>query len=374
MERRYREPADGTAPHFDTTVTRLLGIRHPILLAQMTRVSTPALVAAVSEAGGLGVLATATLSADATRQAIREIRRRTDAPFGVGVPLLLPTGRENAEAALAERVPVIVFSLGNGAWLVPRAREYGGRIIATVTTARHAQAAARAGCDAVQVIGNEGAGHGSAVGSLVLLPTIRDAVSIPIIAAGGFGDGRGLVAALALGAGAVAMGTRFATAAESPLHPATLQHVLEKQSEDTLYTDRFDGMDCRVLRTPRSERLERERGGLMTALAASPGLARDLGLPWLGLLARILRHGPEHTLRLARMGAAQRAMQRAIEEGDLERGVQPIGQVQGLVRDAPPAADILRRMMEEAARAAAGIEECMDIGASRTTPLQRSDS
>jgi enoyl-[acyl-carrier protein] reductase II len=129
-------------------------------------------------------------------------------------------------------------------------------------------------------------------------------------------------------------------------------------------------MDYRVLRTPRTERLERERGGLMAALAASRELARDLGLPWLGLLGRILRRGPKHTLRLARMGAAQRA----IEEGDLERGVQPIGQVQGLVRDAPPAADILRRMMEEAGRAAAGIEQCMAIGASRRTPLRRSDS
>lgn len=150
--------------------------------------------------------------------------------------------------------------------------------------------------------------------------------------------------------------------------------MLEKQAEDTLYTDRFDGMDCRVLRTPRTERLERERGGLMAALVASRELSRDLGLPWLGLLGRILRRGPEHTLRLARMGAAQRAMQRAIEEGDLERGVQPIGQVQGLVRDAPPAADILRRMMVEAGRAAAGIEQCMAIGASRRTPLRRSDS
>jgi len=344
-----------SVPVFETALTRMLGIRHPIVLAQMTRVSTPPLVAAVSAAGGLGVLATATLGPESTRNAIRDIRRRTDAPFGVGVPLLLPTGRQNIEVALAEHVPVIVFSLGSGAWIVPAAREYGGRVIATVTNERHARAAERAGCDAVQVTGNEAAGHGSRVGSLVLVPTIRDAVAIPVIAAGGFGDGRGLIAALALGAGAIAMGTRFAAAAESPLHPTTLRSVLEKGAEDTLYTDRFDGMECRVLRTSRTERLDRERPGLMPALIASRELSRDLGVPWPRLVGRILRAGPERALRLARMGGAQLAMQRAIEQGDLSRGVQPIGQVQGLVRDAPPVAAIIRRVMDEAEQAVAGL-------------------
>lgn len=340
-----------------TDVTHLLGIRHPILLPQMTHVSTPPLVAAVSEAGGLGVLATASLGPGAVRDAIREVRKRTDAPFGVGVPLLAPGGRENAEVALSEEVGVIVFSLGKGDWLVPAAHEYGGVVIATVTTERHARAAERQGCDAVQVVGHEGAGHGSAITSLVLIPTIRDAVRIPIVAAGGFADGRGLVAALTLGAGAVAMGTRFAAAAESPLHARTLDTVLEKSATDTLYGDRFDGMDGRVLRTERTERLARERPGLWRALAASRTLAAELQVPWPRLVARVLARGPGPALRMARMASAQTRMRRAIEDGDLEQGLQPIGQVQGLVKDAPPAAELMRRILAEASAAARAVDE-----------------
>ncbi len=339
----------------ETEVTRLLGIRHPVVLPQMTRISTPPLVAAVSEAGGLGVLATASLGPDTTRDAIREVRKRTRAPFGVGIPLLTPGGRENAEVALAEKVGVIVYSLGKGDWLVPAAHAYGGLVVATATTERHARAAERQGCDAVQIVGHEGAGHGSGIASMVLVPTIRDAVQIPIIAAGGFADGRGLVAALALGAGAVAMGTRFAAAAESPLHARTLANVLDRKADDTLYGDRFDGMNGRVLRTEHTEQLAGERPKLWNALGASRTLAAEIGVPWPRLVRQVLARGPGSTLRMARMAGAQVAMQRAIEDGDLERGLQPIGQAQGLVKDAPPAAELMRRIVTEAAAAAQAV-------------------
>ncbi len=331
-----------------TELTRRLGLRHPVVLPQMARVSVPALVAAVSDGGGLGILATAHLGADETRAAIREVRARTPAPFGVGVPLLVPGGAQNAEVALEERVALVNFSLGKGDWIVPRAHAYGGLVFATVTNERHARAAERAGCDGVIAVGNEAAGHGSDVGSLVLVRLIAARVRIPVIASGGFGDGHGLVAALALGAAGVAMGTRFAAVCESPLHERTRQELVARGAGDTLRTDRFDGMDCRVLRAAGAERLADEQPGLMTALRASRALARERATPYHRLVAQVLRRGPAAALRLVRMAGAQEAMRRAIEDGDLERGVQPAGQVLGLLEDVPTAAELLARIAAEA--------------------------
>lgn len=338
-----------------TELTRRLGLRHPVVLPQMTRVSVPALVAAVSDAGGLGILATAHLGADETRAAIREVRARTPAPFGVGVPLLVPGGSLNAEVALDERVPLLNFSLGKGDWIVPRAHAYGGLVFATVTNERHARAAERAGCDGVIAVGNEAAGHGGDVGTLVLVRLIAARTRIPVIASGGFGDGHGLLAALALGAAGVAMGTRFAAVRESPLHDRTRQELVARSAADTLRTDRFDGMDCRVLRAPGSERLAHERPGLLAALRASRTLARERGVPYHRLVVQVLRRGPTGTLQLARMAGAQEAMRRAIEDGDLERGVQPAGQVLGLFEDVPTAAELLERIAAEAEAALAGL-------------------
>lgn len=331
-----------------TPLTQRLGLRHPIVLPQMTRVAVPALVAAVSEAGGLGILATAHLGPDQTRAAIREVRARTAAPFGVGAPLLVPDGARNVEVALEERVPVVNFSLGRGDWIVPRAHAYGGLVLATVTTERHARAAEGFGCDAVIAVGNEAAGHGSGIGSLVLVRALAARLRIPVIASGGFSDGHALVAALALGASAVAMGTRFATASESPLHDRTRRELLARDTGDTLYSDRFDGMDCRVLRAPGAERMLRERPGLLAALRASRELAQERRVSPLRLVAQVLRRGPADTLRLSRMAGAQEAMRRAIEDGDLERGVQPAGQVLGMIEDSPSAAELLARIALEA--------------------------
>ena len=331
-----------------TELTRRLGLRYPVVLPQMTRVSVPALVAAVSDAGGLGILATAHLGADETRAGIREVRKRTQAPFGVGVPLLVPGGARNAEVALEERVPLVNFSLGKGDWIVPRAHAYGGLVFATVTNERHARAAASSGCDGVIAVGHEAAGHGSDVGSLVLVRVIAARVRIPLIASGGFGDGHGLVAALALGAAGVAMGTRFAAVQESPLHERTQRELLARDIADTLRTDRFDGMDCRVLRAAGAERLAREQPGLFAALRASRALAQERGMPYHRLVAQVLMRGPAAALRLARMAGAQEAMRRAIEDGDLERGVQPAGQVLGLLEDVPTAAELMARIAAEA--------------------------
>lgn len=331
-----------------TAITELFGIRYPVLLPGMSHVSMPPLVAAVSEAGGLGILATGPLSAIQTREAIEEIRRRTAKPFGVGISLMLPGAKENAEVALAERVPVINYSLGKGDWITEQAHAQGLKVIATVVNARHALAAQRYGADALQVTGHEAAAHGGAVTSLVLLPSIIEQVEIPVVAAGGFGSGRGLIAALALGAAGVAMGSRFAASSESPIHANTKELIVHKSVEETLYTDKFDGMMCRVMESNAAHRAIAEGSNFLLALRNSFDLARRMGLSWFKLALAVAAKGPDHLLRMTQLVNASELTRLAIHEGDTERGVQLIGQVQGLIHDLPTVAQLMERVMAEA--------------------------
>lgn len=331
-----------------TRFTELFGIEHPIVCPGMSWVAVPELVAAVSEAGGLGILATGPLNPEQTRAAIRRIRELTSKPFGIGCTLMMPGAKENAEVALAEQVPVINFSLGKGDWIVKQARTYGGKVIATVVTEKHARSAEKIGCDALLVTGHEAAAHGGDVTSLVLVPAIAKAVKIPVIATGGFSSGQSLVAALALGAEAVAMGTRFAMTKESPLHQQTKDAVIKQSVSDTLYSKNFDGIHCRVMKTPLSQKLMRKPMGLLTALFTSLGVARQLKVPIPKLLLGTLVKGPAIMLQIAYFGAATPRFIKATEGGNLRDGVQMIGQVQGLIDDVPSVAELVQRTLDEA--------------------------
>jgi enoyl-[acyl-carrier protein] reductase II len=338
-----------------TRITELLGITHPVFCPGMTYVSNATLVAAVSNAGGLGILAVGHLSPDETRAEIRRTRELTGKPFGVGIALIMPGSHRNAEVAIEEKVPVINFSLGKGDWICERVHAYGGKVIATVVNEKHAKGAERAGVDALLVTGHEAAAHGGDVTSLVLVPAIRQVTTLPIIATGGFGTGGGLVAALALGADAVAMGTRFATSKESPVHERTKDLIIKKSIGETIYNANFDSMPCRVMKTPTSEKRMAKPLTLWRALWRALGAARATGRPLLGLLREMLHNGFMHTLKLAYFGAATDEIRRAIQDGDHERGIQLIGQVQGLVHDAPAVADIIARVMAEAESARASV-------------------
>jgi len=332
-----------------TRITTLLGIEFPIVLPGMTYVSVPKLVAAVSNAGGLGILASGGLSADECRAAIQQVRALTDKPFGVGCSLLLPGATACAEVALQEQVPVINVSMGRGDWVVQRAHAYGGKVIATVSNEKHARSAMDMGVDALLVTGHEAAAHGGNVTSLVLLPVVRDLTDLPIIAAGGFAEGRGLIAALALGADAVAMGTRFAASRESGVHAQTKQLIVDKPAEDTIYSTNFDTYPCRVMRTPGGEKYTARRLGPGLVIVRSLRAARELKTPLRQLAREALSQGLLHAIKVAYFGAATLAMRKAIREADHNEGVQLIGQSQGLVHDVPTVAEIIDRVMRHAA-------------------------
>jgi len=334
-----------------TRITEILGIKYPILLSGMSWVSVPKLVAAVSNAGGLGILATGPLSTDETRRAVHEIRELTDKPFGANASLLFPGAAENARVLLEEKVPVINFALGKGDWIVKEAHKYGGKVLATVVNHRHAKRAQDYGTDGLIVTGYEAAAHGGDATSLVLVPSIASTVEIPIVAAGGFADGRGLAAALALGAEGIAMGTRFANTKESPLHDNYKRLTLEKQVYDTIYSTRFDGLGCRVMDTEGARKavsMGLNLRKMVEALFNSKEIAAQLKLPYLKLFIGVLASGWKNATQLAYMANAFKAIRSATEDGDTKNGVLTLGQTIGLIDDLPSVSELIERVVKEA--------------------------
>ncbi|WP_332835409.1 NAD(P)H-dependent flavin oxidoreductase [Chromobacterium phragmitis] len=349
IHQQYSElPNQPTPSAMQTAITRLFGIQHPLLCPGMSYIATPELVAAVSNAGGLGILATGPLNAEQTRSAIRRIRELTDKPFGIGCTLMMPGAADNAQVALKERAPVINYSLGKGDWIAKAAHAYGGKVLATVVTEKHAKSAEKCGADALLVTGHEAAAHGGSVTSLVLTPAIRRASALPIVAAGGFADGAGLIAALALGADAVAMGSRLAMTRESPVHAATKEMVLQRGAADTLYSKNFDGLWCRMMDTPASRRACRKPLGLLPAAFRASQMARRMGMPVMKVAIGGMLSQPQALRQLALFGAATESIRLAIQEGNHEKGVQLIGQAQGLIDDVPSVAELFARVMADA--------------------------
>lgn len=331
-----------------TRITELFGIKYPILLSGMSWISVPKMVAAVSNAGGLGILATGPMDPSQTRKAIQEIRKLTDKPFGCNATLLMPGAAESAKVLLEEQVPVINFALGKGDWLVKDAHKYGGKVIATVVNARHAKRAQDYGADGVIATGNEAAAHGEALTSMVLIPSLVDAIHIPVIAAGGIADGRGLAAALALGAEGVALGTRLMTTQESPLHENFKKLSIEKDVTDTLYSTRVDGIWCRVMKTDAAVKAIKKGLDLPAAFVNSQDIARQMKMPYLKLFIGILASGLNNAYKMAFMANGFKAFKLATEDGDVEKGILPVGQVMGLIRDEPTVAELFERIVAEA--------------------------
>jgi len=343
-----------------TRITEMVGIKVPIVLSGMSWISTPKMVAAVSNAGGLGILATGPLNAAQTREAIREIRKLTDKPFGANASLMFPGAAENAKVLLQEKVPVINFALGKGDWIVNEAHKYGGKVFATVVNLKHAKRAQDFGTDAVIATGQEAAAHGEDVTSLVLIPHLAENLKIPVIAAGGFADGRGIAAALALGAEGVAMGTRLMTTKESPLHENFKKLTQEKDVYDTLFSKRFDGILCRVMKTDGAKKAVKKGLSWPAAFFNSQDIAKQLGVPYFKLFLGVLASGYGNAKQLAYMANAFKAIRVATENGDSKEGVLPVGQVQGLIHDMPTVAELFERIEKETKAAQAKVNAALE--------------
>lgn len=340
-----------------TKITEMLGIKYPIFLSGMSWIATPELVAAVSNAGGCGILATGVSSPEQTREYVTRVKELTDKPFAANLTLYFPGAKRNAQILFDLKVPIVNYALGKGDWIAKEVHAYGGKVIATVTTHKHALAAQRDGADAVIVTGYEAAGHGGAVTSMVLVPAIADALDIPVIAAGGFADGRGLAAALCLGAHGISMGTRFMATVESPCHDNMKKLCIEKEVYDTIYTDRVDGLPARFMKSTASRRIMNRHLNPFNALINSRRIAAMLDLPWFKLFIGILFMGYKKSLMMARMAIGFDAFKAGTIDGDNRKGVLPLGQIGGIIKDTPTVAQVIDRIVVEAETARRVMDE-----------------
>ena len=349
-----------------TPLTELLGIRHPIVQAAMGYVSGPRLAAATSNAGGLGLIASATMTLAELEDAIAETAGRTSAPFGVNLRADAPDAAERVKLIIAGRVPVASFAQAPKPELIAALKDAGVLTIASAGARRHAEKAAGWGIDAVIATGNEGGGHVGAVPTSLLIPQVADAVDVPVIAAGGFFDGRGLVAALAWGAAGIAMGTRFLLTSDSPVADAVKRVYLTAGLDGTVVTTRVDGVPHRVLRTTMVDQLERAGGvgglGWLVRSARNAAAFRGLsGMSWPEMLrqGRTLRRGTgrrdtELTWAQVLMAANTPVLLRAaMVDGRPDLGLMSSGQVAGLIEDLPSCAELIEAIMT-------GARGCLD--------------
>jgi len=340
-------------PAVKTRITSLLGCDYPVLLPGMSWISQSTLVAAVCNAGGVGILATGPLSPKETREEIRRIRDLTDKPFGIGATLLMPGAAENAAVALEEQAPIINTSLGKADWITQGVQSYGGKLISTVTTSKHAKAAIEAGADALLVTGHEAAAHGGDVTSLVLVPSLSERFpDTPIIAAGGWANGRGLAAALTLGADGVAMGSRLAVTKESSLAQAVKEYIANPEANEasTVYGSNFDGIPARVLKTPTSKKLMKSRPWFPIVVYRAFRAAQKMNVPLWKVLPGLLTQWDKMYM-VAQFGAATESLTKATIDGNLKEGVQFIGQSAGLIHDVPHVEELMQRIIQEAREA-----------------------
>ena len=304
---------------FRTALTETLGIKYPIIQAGMGGVAGAELTAAVSNAGGLGVIGGAMLMADGLREEIRKVKDMTDKPFAVDLLLTegMPGLAEQIEAVYEEGIPVFASGLGNPAPYSAEMHRRGMKVIAVVGNVRNARRCAEGGADIIVAQGHEGGGHTGRVATLALVPQVVDAVKpLPVAAAGGIADGRGLVAALALGACGIWVGTRFVATHEAFGHLNYKNKIVESNEEGTVVTKAFTGKTCRVIRNKYVE-------------------------DWLGREHEIKPFPFQVMVDGYKMDAAT-------VRGDTEIGFMCAGQVSGLIDKVDKAEDVVQAFMEEA--------------------------
>ncbi|RYY26688.1 MAG: nitronate monooxygenase [Sphingomonadales bacterium] len=338
-----------------TILTDRLGCRAPVLQTAMGWVAEPRLVIASTNAGAFGFLGAAVMTPEEARAKILEVRQGTDKAFGVNFHSFQPGADAIVELILAnkEQVRAVSFGRGPNAGMIGRFKDAGILCIPTVGAVKHAKKMVELGVDMVTVQGGEGGGHTGSVPTTVLLPQVLDAVNVPVIAAGGFSDGRGLAAALAYGAVGIAMGTRFLLTRESPVPDATKAAYLRAGTDDILVTTRLDGIPQRMVRTPLMNRIERSGPIAMWLRAFEAGLAmkRQTGASWgelLGSARGMTAHGAM-PLKQAIMAATMPVLiRKAVVDGNVEQGVMATGVVGGRIDEIPSCQELVDRILVEA--------------------------
>ena len=342
-----------------TPLTELVGVRHPVVQTGMGWVSGPRLVTGTANAGGLGILASATMSHAELERAILEVKDRTDQPFGVNLRADAGDAPERCELLIRHGVRVASFALAPRPELIARLTDAGIVVIPSVGAARHAEKVAAWGADAVMIQGGEGGGHTGSVPTTLLLPTVLDALrrsgrEIPVIAAGGFFDGRGLAAALSYGAAGVGMGTRFLLTRDSAVPDAVKQLYLSHGLDGTVVTDKVDGMPHRMLRTDLVQELQESSAlrRMGPTVRRTLEFKRDSGMSWRRLLrdGREMRRAQGRSLAQTALAANTPTMLRAgLVEGDTSAGVLASGQVVGVIDDLPSCEELIDRIVTGAA-------------------------
>ena len=312
-----------------TRITELLKIKHPIIQGAMSWVSFPPLVAAVSNAGGLGILGAAFMSVDELRENIRQTKTLTDKPFGVNFMANNPEIDKLLDVIIEEEVRVASYGVGNPEKVIERTKPQGIINMPTMGALRHAVRAEQNGADAVIVQGTEAGGHTGYVATSILTQLVASKVKIPVVAAGGIACGRGLLSALVLGAEGISMGSRFIVTREAPVPLNVKEHLIERTEEDTVITDNFTGVRCRVIKNKFVDNMLE--------------LARNGTDPW----------------EIMQTGVGK--IRKAYVEGDIEGGSLAFGQVCGLIREIPTCQELLDDIIREAEEAMYAIGEKVGI-------------
>ena len=300
-----------------SAITQLLGIQYPIFQGGMAWIAESTLAAAVSNAGGLGIIAGGSAPIDYLREQIRRCKSLTDKPFGVNIMLMSPNAQELAQLVIDEKVPVVTTGAGNPGKFMAAWKEAGVKVIPVVPSVALAVRMERAGADAVIAEGTESGGHIGENTTMCLVPQVVDAVSIPVIAAGGIADGRGVAASFMLGAQGVQVGTRFLAAEECQIHPTYKELVVKAKDTDSIVTGRYTGHPCRNVRTKFTKKLASgEKDGSLT---------------------------PDEFEQLT-LGS----LRKAVQDGNLEEGSFLCGAIAGMINDIKPAKEIIEEMFAQA--------------------------
>ena len=300
----------------NTRITQLLGIEYPILQGGMAWIAESTLASAVSNGGGAGIIAGGSAPIDYLREQIRKTKSLTNKPFGVNIMLMSPNADDLAQLVIDENVSFVTTGAGNPAKYIKAWKDANIKVIPVVSTVNLAKRMERSGADAIIAEGTESGGHIGDNTTMCLVPQVVDAVSVPVIAAGGIADGRGVAASFMLGAEGVQVGTRFLASEEVQINPVYKELVIKAKDTDNIVTGRFTGHLCRNIKTKFSKKLQT--------------FERDGGTP---------EQFEEITLG---------SLRKAVQDGNIEEGSFLCGAIAGMITDIKPCADIIKEMFDQA--------------------------